>query len=87
MSYKRICYINRAANGIMGIRKLAKQLIGKSGYALIHLPDTENLYDRDGLISIHNHDFMSDPAFQKAYSRGVQAAGDYRWQWRVHIGL
>ncbi len=45
------------------------------------------MYDRDGLISVHNHDFMSDPAFQKAYARGVQAAGGYRWQWRVHIGL
>ncbi|MFO1082638.1 MAG: hypothetical protein U1E23_18685 [Reyranellaceae bacterium] len=29
-----------------------------------------------------------DEVFKQAYARGVQAAGrDYRWQWRVHIGL
>lgn len=45
-------------------------------------------YDQDGLRSIHNHEFLVDPAFQKAYARGVAAAGtDYRWHWRVHVGL
>jgi hypothetical protein len=45
-------------------------------------------YDQDGLRSIHNHDFMSEPAFVRAYQRGVRAVGlDYRWHWRVHIGL
>jgi hypothetical protein len=47
-----------------------------------------NTYDRDGLTSIHNHDFLEQPAFQAAYQRGVVAAGqDYSWHWRVHIGL
>ena len=46
------------------------------------------VYDQDGLRSIHNHEFMDDPGFQKAYERGVRAAGDdYRWHWRVHVGL
>lgn len=49
---------------------------------------TESIYDQDGLISIHNHEFMNDPAFVKAYQRGVIAANnDYQWHWRVHIGL
>ncbi len=31
---------------------------------------------------------MDDPAFRKAYERGIRAArDDYRWHWRVHIGL
>jgi hypothetical protein len=31
---------------------------------------------------------MDDPAFRKAYERGIRAAGDdYRWHWRVHVGL
>jgi hypothetical protein len=31
---------------------------------------------------------MDDPAFRKAYGRGIRAAGDdYRWHWRVHVGL
>jgi hypothetical protein len=45
-------------------------------------------YTQDGLISVHNHEFMDDRAFAAAYARGVAAAGtDYRWHWRVHIGL
>lgn len=45
-------------------------------------------YDQDGLVSYHNHEFMTDPRFVAAYRRGVAAAGqDYRWHWRVHIGL
>ena len=47
-----------------------------------------HVYDQDGLRSIHNHEFMDDPAFRQAYERGVRAAGDdYRWHWRVHVGL
>jgi SAM-dependent methyltransferase len=47
-----------------------------------------HVYDQDGLRSFHNHEFMDDPAFRKAYERGVRAAGDdYRWHWRVHVGL
>ena len=47
-----------------------------------------HVYDQDGLRSIHNHEFMDDPDFRKAYERGVRAVGaDYRWHWRVHVGL
>jgi len=47
-----------------------------------------HIYEQDGLRSNHNHEFMDDPAFRAAYARGVQAAGeDYRWHWRVHVGL
>jgi hypothetical protein len=46
------------------------------------------MYEQDGLSTIHNHDFMNDAAFVKAYQRGVKAVGqDYKWHWRVHIGL
>jgi len=45
-------------------------------------------YDQDGLRSVHNHEFMDDPSFRKAYERGVRATGrDYEWHWRVHVGL
>jgi hypothetical protein len=47
-----------------------------------------SVYDQDGLRSIHNHEFMTDPDFQRAYNRGVIAVGaDYQWHWRVHVGL
>jgi Macrocin-O-methyltransferase (TylF) len=42
-------------------------------------------YDQDGLMTIHNTDFLADPQFQRAYSRGVAADRDYLIQWRVHI--
>jgi len=45
-------------------------------------------YDQDGLRSIHNHDFMLDPEFTRAYRRGAAAAGtEYNWHWRVHVAL
>jgi hypothetical protein len=48
----------------------------------------ETTYDQDGLRSVHNHEFMLQPRFQKAYQRGVQAVGeDYHWHWRVHVTL
>jgi Macrocin-O-methyltransferase (TylF) len=71
----------------MGIRKTIRELIEKTGYLLVPFQETKRTYDRDGLISIHNHDFMDDAEFRKAYDRGVRAAEDYRWEWRVHIGL
>jgi macrocin-O-methyltransferase TylF-like protien len=50
--------------------------------------DAQPLYEHDGLSTAHNHEFMLDPGFQRAYGRGAQASGsDYKWYWRVHIGL
>jgi hypothetical protein len=47
-----------------------------------------SIYDRDGLRSVHNHEFMDDAEFKRAYARGVKAVGcDYDWHWRVHVGL
>jgi hypothetical protein len=47
-----------------------------------------SVYDQDGLRSVHNHDFMHEPRFRRAYARGVKAVGsDYQWHWRVHVGL
>lgn len=47
-------------------------------------------YRRDGLRSIHNHSFIDDPEFDRAYRRGVRAIGGtdrYRFQWRAHVAL
>lgn len=50
------------------------------------------VYDSDGLRTdpgvIHNHDFLADPQFARAYARGVKAQGhDYRYYWRMYVGL
>ncbi len=46
-------------------------------------------YDEDGLRTVHDASFTEDAGFLRAYERGVRAAGgmDYRWRWRVHVGL
>ncbi|MEE3635687.1 TylF/MycF/NovP-related O-methyltransferase [Pseudomonas sp. AL 58] len=55
--------------------------------SLLH-PKLEGHYQYDGLASKHNHDFMIDPSYVAAYQRGIEATGsDYKWYWRVHIGL
>lgn len=60
----------------------------KPGSKLLHAELGSHQFDCDGLQTVHNHDFMIDPKFQAAYGRGVKAAGaDYKWYWRVHIGL
>lgn len=51
------------------------------------LPD---VYSDDALICFNSHAFMDDPAFQRAYQRGVLALGGkdiHHWHWRVHVGL
>ena len=48
----------------------------------------KKIYSQDGLITVHNHDFLDDPHFQSAYRRGVKAGNvDYRFHWRVHVAL
>ncbi|AWT51376.1 Rmt3 protein [Mycolicibacterium smegmatis MKD8] len=48
------------------------------------------VYSNDAMICFNSHAFMEDPAFQRAYRRGVRALGGedfYQWHWRVHVGL
>ena len=49
----------------------------------------KRFYFEDALITTHNHDFVNDPGFRKAYERGLKAAGGRDWhnQWRVYIAL
>jgi hypothetical protein len=46
-------------------------------------------YFEDALITTHNHSFVNDLAFKKAYQRGLKATGgiDYHNQWRVYMAL
>lgn len=57
------------------------------GLARALLPD---VYANDALVCFNSHAFLQDPAFQRAYQRGVRAIGGtdwYPWHWRVHVGL
>lgn len=45
-------------------------------------------YIEDALMTVQNHEFVADPAFARAYARGVQATGtDYNIRWRAHVAL
>lgn len=71
----------------MRVRKLINSALSKTGYT-IHRIYSSGEFNHDGLITGHNHDFIHDPHFQKAYQRGVQAAPvDYEIEWRCHIAI
>jgi len=45
-------------------------------------------FNQDGLWTYHDHSFVDDPRFARAYRRAVEAAGfDYEIRWRVHTVL
>lgn len=55
---------------------------------LLHRLGGRFAYVQDGLVTVHNHEFLEDPAFRAAYERGLKASGkDYYWHWRVYVGL
>src|SRR5438477_855524 len=43
-------------------------------------------YEESGVKSIHNHDFVDDPDYLRAYQRSAKASGRGP-QWRIHIAL
>jgi len=67
-------------------KQLAQNGLGRLGYRLIN---TRTHYSHDGLHSLHHPHFLSDPAFQAAYARGVAASHghDPQTHWRVHVAL
>jgi hypothetical protein len=72
---------------IMVLKRFIKYALNKYGYAIYKL--RSEIYDEDGLQSIHNHDFMNAPVFIDAYQRGLKASRgvDSRFHWRVHVAL
>jgi hypothetical protein len=69
--------------------RAARRGIARALYAIARSA-VPTVYASDGLISVHAHAFMEDPAFVKAYARGVKAIGGvdtYQWHWRLHVGL
>jgi hypothetical protein len=73
----------------MGFKGMIRPFVEMTGYTIVKMPKSKaaSAYNQDGLRTIHNHDFMDEPSFCKAYDRGRRAASDYKWHWRVHIGL
>lgn len=68
--------------------RFKKFLRRHTGISISWLPHSAKLYDWDGLVSIHNHDFMINPDFVKAYERGLQKGGaELHIYWRIHVAL
>ena len=45
-------------------------------------------YNQDGLATVHNSDFVADPAFLAAYEVGMQnSSPSTRIEWRVHVAI
>lgn len=66
------------------LKKIVTQAATSLGLGVVNGPLT---YNRDGLASEHNCDFINDPRFAKAYQLGKQTGS---WknsdiQWRAHV--
>jgi hypothetical protein len=81
------CSSSHKAIAGMKFRALVNRVIAPTGYSVEKVPTGAPVYDEDGLWTVHNHDFMQDASFRKAYARGAQGAKLHAWHWRVHIGL
>jgi hypothetical protein len=62
------------------------RLFAQLGFGSLPSPPA---YFEDGLCSLHDHSFASDPRFERAYRRGIQASNgvDHQVRWRTHIFL
>lgn len=79
----------RARVSEVGVR-LLNLLARNHEYRLVPKPGPApgQLFEQGPLWTRTNHDFAADPVFQRAYQRGVAAAGwDYNIHWRVHVAL
>lgn len=75
----------------MSLKGAVRSAARTFGYEIskIKRPDS-NVYDTDGLKSLHNHDFMSDLAFSAAYEYAKSKSADdtsFYGPWRVHIAI
>jgi hypothetical protein len=54
-----------------------------------YVPLTNVTYNQDGLVTVHNCDFMKDEAFQQAYQAGESLDSWFNCQvhWRIHTIL
>jgi hypothetical protein len=70
------------------IKKSIKDLVRKNlGFEIVNVTKRKT-YNQDALITAHNHDFVDDPDFIKAYKRGIKAWDlDPQMPWRTHVAL
>jgi hypothetical protein len=70
----------------MSVRHAIQRVLQSFGYRLNRI--RPKIYDQDGLITEHGHDFMADPRFCEAYNHAFNATKkdpSHHGPWRVHI--
>ncbi len=50
-------------------------------------PSSEGLFNEDRLTTYHNHDFVREPRFLKAYEAGIATGEMYPGRWRFHVAM
>lgn len=78
-------WLKRVVKGQL-IRNVATPLNKRLGMEVI---ETHWRYAKDGLFTVHNVAFLREPAFLKAYARGIKAGAgfDPEIEWRAHVAL
>jgi hypothetical protein len=68
------------------IKAAVKTITRACGYTIVN---TRKHYAEDGLITLHDDRVLHDPAFRRAYARGVQASRgvDPGMAWRIHVAV
>src|SRR3954447_4817830 len=68
------------------LKRFLSRTIRNAGYQLVNIRE---LYEFDGLHTVHHARFRDDPRFQAAWEGAFQATGnvDPGSAWRIHIGL
>ncbi len=77
---------NNAAPKLVDLKKNLKKKLTGIG---LRAANRFGYYAEDGLISIHNHEFLDSEEFIKAYGRGLDSGGgiDPHHRWRVHTAI
>lgn len=68
------------------MKAFVKAMVAKAGVGIFNI---KGRYSQDGLFTVHNDHFRTDPIFRDAYNRGVKASQgvDPGFEWRVHVAL
>jgi hypothetical protein len=76
------------------MKALIKNVLRQAGYEIRRRPgrgaDQCGVYDQDGLLTAHGHDFVYDRAFNEAYDyafNATKADPAHHGPWRVHIAM
>lgn len=70
------------------MKTLIRTLLSKLGLEVRRRSAAEKRYESDGLSTVHNHEFLHDPRYQRALNRAALADPGLDYMtWRLHVAL